>query len=141
MAGLRLERFAYVSVAGDAKFALLELKDGFIIACVRVVAHRALAAFERRVRYLLLEKVTLIGMAYQAKIRDRCGNGEGSLRLAVDVTSAATHHHPGMNRIANDLGLRRPVRSVASRAGGVRHRVTAVRFRNIRRRQVMALLT
>ena len=106
-------------MAGGAEHALFQLKYGLCVGRMGAVAHRALAALERHMRYLLLHEVALVGVAHQAKIRDLLRNLERSLGVGIDVADAASRHHAGMNRIANDLGLRRAVRRVAVRAGGV----------------------
>ena len=140
MTRLRLERFANIAVTGGAEFALLHLKNGLGIRRVRAVAQGALAGLERHMRDLVLHEIALIGMTHQAKSRHGLGDGERGFRVGGHVARAASHHHPGMYRITNNFGLRRAVRRVAVRASGVRHRVAAVRLRDIGRREIMALL-
>ena len=127
-------------MAGAAEIALFQLEYGLCVRRMGAMAQGALAAFERHMRHLLLQEIALVGVAYQAKIRDLLGNVEWSLGLGIDVAGATSHHHAGMNRIAQDLRLAGAVRRMTIRAGGAGHRIAAVRFGKIGRRKIVALL-
>ena len=56
------------------------------------------------------------------------------------MADAATRHHAGMNRIAQDLRLAGAMRRMAICATGAGHRVAAMRLGNIGRGKIVALL-
>lgn len=140
MARSRFDRFTYVTVARSAELALPHLKDGLDVGCVRTVAQGALSPFERHMRDLLFEKIALFRMTHQAKIGDRRGDGEWSLRVRINMAGATSHHHAGMDGIANNLDLRGAVRSMAIGARRIGHRVAAMRFGDVGGGKIVALL-